>query len=240
MKKTLLLLITVMVSYSTFAQQFLPTSSINAAGSANSFTGGYTFAYATSGTPWNGALLSVGGFTNTYDLQLNSDYNLGGVHLSFRTHNGDTHVLNPWNEIFHTGNLNRADVDFTAKTINSANVYNNGNLWSKQINVALANPWADYVFSQAYNLPSLGDIKTYIDKNHHLPDVPSAAEVEKNGINLGEMNRVLVKKIEELTLYLIKKDNEDKEKDIRLSLLQEQINQLKQQLNTVTKFNNKN
>ena len=46
-------------------------------------------------------------------------------------------------------------------------------------------------------------MKDYIDQNHHLPDVPSEKEVRTNGLNLGEMNKVLTKKVEELTLYLI-------------------------------------
>jgi hypothetical protein len=63
--------------------------------------------------------------------------------------------------------------------------------------------WPDYVFKQTYQLRSLTSVKAYIDKNHHLPDMPSEAEVAKEGVNLGEMNKLLLKKVEELTLYLI-------------------------------------
>jgi hypothetical protein len=106
--------------------------------------------------------------------------------------------------------LNRAEVDFTAKTVYSTSVYNNGNLWSKEIRVAVTNPWADYVFNKDYPLRSLASLKNYISQNHRLPDLPSAIEVEKQGINIGEINTLLVKKVEELTLYLIdlKKENE--------------------------------
>ena len=86
--------------------------------------------------------------------------------------------------------------------------------------------WPDFVFKPTYRLRSLNDVKTFIDKNHHLPDVPSAAEVEKDGLNLGEMNAVLLKKVEELTLYLIEKDKQDKQK-------QAQIDQLRQQVETL-------
>lgn len=63
--------------------------------------------------------------------------------------------------------------------------------------------WADYVFEPDYQLPSLYDVEAYIEANGHLKDIPSATEVESNGIELGEMNKLLLQKIEELTLYTI-------------------------------------
>ena len=85
-----------------------------------------------------------------------------------------------------------------------------GKAIAEAVTVQLQGTWADYVFKPGYHLPSLTDVKTYIDKNHHLPEIPSAQEVANNGINLGEMNKLLVKKVEELTLYLIEKDKEVK------------------------------
>jgi hypothetical protein len=83
----------------------------------------------------------------------------------------------------------------------------NGTIRSKEVKVEIAN-WPDYVFNPAYKLPSLSEVKAYIDKNQHLPDMPSEQEVAKEGINLGEMNKLLTKKVEELTLYLIEKEKE--------------------------------
>ncbi len=83
----------------------------------------------------------------------------------------------------------------------------NGTIHSKQVTIDL-NGWADYVFNKDYALPSLSDVKTYIDQNHHLPEVPSEKEITEKGLNLGEMNKLLMKKIEELTLYLIEKDKQ--------------------------------
>ena len=79
----------------------------------------------------------------------------------------------------------------------------NGTIRSKEVKVEAAN-WPDYVFKPNYRLPKLTEVKQYIDQNRHLPDLPSEAEVSKDGINLGEMNKLLVKKVEELTLYMIK------------------------------------
>ena len=63
--------------------------------------------------------------------------------------------------------------------------------------------WADYVFESNYKLPTLYEVEQFINKNGHLKDIPSAKEVEDNGIELGEMNKLLLQKIEELTLYTI-------------------------------------
>ena len=63
--------------------------------------------------------------------------------------------------------------------------------------------WADYVFEENYNLMPLSQVEAFIDKNGHLPNVPSEKDVLKNGIELGEMNAKLLEKIEELTLYFI-------------------------------------
>ncbi len=91
-----------------------------------------------------------------------------------------------------------------------------GVTYAKKIKVELTN-WPDYVFKPAYSLMPLTDVKSYIDKNHHLPDMPSAAEVEKDGLNVGEMNKLLAKKVEELTLYLIelKQENQEIKKTIQ-------------------------
>jgi len=71
--------------------------------------------------------------------------------------------------------------------------------------------WADYVFEEEYNLPTLEEVKQHIEKNGHLKDIPSAKAVEENGIELGEMNKLLLQKIEELTLYMLQKDEQIKE-----------------------------
>ncbi len=78
----------------------------------------------------------------------------------------------------------------------------NGNIRSKEVKVEASN-WPDYVFDQDYQLPTLAEIEQQIKLNGHLPDMPSAKEVELNGIALGEMNKLLLKKVEELTLHLI-------------------------------------
>ncbi len=62
---------------------------------------------------------------------------------------------------------------------------------------------ADFVFKNDYNLPILSNVELFINKNRHLLEIPSAKEMDKNGLNLAEMNITLLQKIEELTLYTI-------------------------------------
>jgi len=78
-----------------------------------------------------------------------------------------------------------------------------GGMIAESIKVKMLATWPDYVFSPEYVLPSLTDIKGFVHQNKHLPGIPSADEVADNGIDLGNMNAKLLKKIEELTLYLI-------------------------------------
>ncbi len=82
-----------------------------------------------------------------------------------------------------------------------------GQIHAQEVKVDLNGSVApDYVFNKDYQLTSLDSIKNYIDQNKHLPEVPSAAAMEKNGVQLGEMNMLLLKKIEELTLYVIEQN----------------------------------
>ena len=79
--------------------------------------------------------------------------------------------------------------------------------------------YADYVFDSTYQLPSLQEVNTYIKQNHHLPEVPSEEEVKKDGINLVDHQVILLKKVEELTLYVIAQNEKQK-------LLEEKLNEV--------------
>lgn len=109
------------------------------------------------------------------------------------------------------------------------------------ITVKTVSNWPDYIFHPNYTLLPLNDLKTYIDQNHHLPGIPTESEIHKSGLNLGEIDQALVKKVEELTLYLISKDNQLKEEETRnneqekqLKALQSEVSSLKAQIEMVT------
>ncbi|NHA06994.1 hypothetical protein G7092_24555 [Mucilaginibacter sp. HC2] len=101
----------------------------------------------------------------------------------------------------------------------------NGTIHSKAVNIDL-NGWNDYVFKKDYQLRPLSEVKAYIDQNQHLPEIPSEQEMVKKGLDVGEMNKLLMKKVEELTLYLIEKDQQVKEQNKRIDDQQKQINKL--------------
>lgn len=83
----------------------------------------------------------------------------------------------------------------------------NGGVVANEITVKVY-PWSDYVFADDYKLPSLSETELFIKQHKHLPDVPSAAEVEANGVKVGEMEAILLKKIEELTLLMIEQNKQ--------------------------------
>ena len=94
----------------------------------------------------------------------------------------------------------------------------NGKIMSEEVRVELDGDWPDYVFKNDYHLPSLSAIEKFIRLNHHLPNIPAAGKVAAEGFDLGDMNKRLLEKIEELTLYLIQlnKEVEGLKKDLKL------------------------
>ncbi|MBS4014673.1 MAG: hypothetical protein KGZ97_13120 [Bacteroidetes bacterium] len=86
-----------------------------------------------------------------------------------------------------------------------------GVMVAEEIVIKYQADWPDYVFDNSYDLMSLSKLEDYINANKHLPNVPSAKKVEEEGVSIGEMNAILLKKIEELTLYIINQQKEIEE-----------------------------
>jgi hypothetical protein len=83
----------------------------------------------------------------------------------------------------------------------------NGKIIAEELKVQLYANWPDYVFAPDYPLMSLGETRAFIAENGHLPGVPSAKQVtQEQGIELGEMNRILLEKVEQLTLYILEQE----------------------------------
>ena len=105
----------------------------------------------------------------------------------------------------------------------------NGQIHARSVKIDLKE-WADYVFVEGYDLVRLREIENYINTHGHLPEVPSTAEVLENGIDVGQMNTLLLKKIEELTLHLIEKDHQVEKLQEQYHALQLQLAQIQESL----------
>lgn len=160
-------------------------------------------------TDWNG---------NGGDKILNTGYDAGrgGDFLDLYVPGNGEHHKNIKFTIVEQGNVGIGIINPTSK------LDVDGKVRAEEIKVEVVNP-PDYVFADNYSLNGLSDVEQYIRNNKHLPDVPSAGEMLDEGIDLGEMNMRLLKKIEEITLYLIEehKQNEVLQKKVRF--LEEQV-----------------
>ena len=124
----------------------------------------------------------------------------GTVRASAKT-NGHSNINNRMLVAFN-GNVGIGTTDPKAKLAVE------GNILAKEIKVTNNIAVPDYVFESDYQLTELSDIETYIKEHKHLPEIPSAEVIAKEGLDLGEMNLLLLKKVEELTLHLIEKEKE--------------------------------
>jgi len=105
----------------------------------------------------------------------------------------------------------------------AGNVDVKGRFRTREIEVLSTSTWPDYVFADDYALPTLASVESHIKANKHLPGVPSEAEVMEEGINLGEMDAVLLQKVEELTLYLIEQNKQLATQNERLAAQNQQL-----------------
>jgi len=154
----------------------------------------------------------LSGISGVYDTWTST--NGAGMRMSFFTKDAAAENL-PTEKMTITGNGNIG----IGTTSPSNKLEVNGTIRAKEIKVEAA-PWPDYVFADDYQLKDLSEVEQYINANNHLPDVPAAETLEQQGVNLGEMNRILLKKVEELTLYVIQLQKSIEEKDQRLKLVE--------------------
>ncbi|WP_316824692.1 tail fiber protein [Pedobacter miscanthi] len=115
----------------------------------------------------------------------------------------------------------------------------NGKIKANEIRVN-GNGAPDYVFEEGYHVGTLEELEGYIKANKHLPEVPSAKEFERDGIALGEINKLLLKKVEELTLHLIEKDKElSQEKELN-KMQNDRLKNIETKLDVLLKKNTQN
>ncbi|CAL2106799.1 conserved exported hypothetical protein [Tenacibaculum sp. 190524A02b] len=147
----------------------------------------------------NGAKAAFAITSNTHDAFLSSSGN-----LKFLTDNLDGNDTSTKMLLTRDGRLGIG----TTKIPTEYKLAVDGSIGAREIKVE-SRTWPDYVFTKEYTLPTLKEVEKHINEKGHLPNIPSAKEVKKNkGIELGEMNRKLLEKVEELTLYTIQQEKQ--------------------------------
>ncbi|PSK94535.1 hypothetical protein B0I18_101691 [Taibaiella chishuiensis] len=148
-----------------------------------------------------------------------------GIHQLISGPNGSFENYNP-NLVFWISNRDEVGISkslrigATAANGSYANykLSVDGDMIAKRCVIQVSN-WADYVFNENYNLPDLAEVEQYIQEHKHLPGVPSEKEVLTNGVEMGAMNKILLQKVEELTLYMIQISKENSEMKKQLETL---------------------
>jgi trimeric autotransporter adhesin len=115
-----------------------------------------------------------------------------------------------------------------AKTSIDYKLYVEKGILAEKVKVSAQANWPDYVFGKDYSLMPLKEVENYINANNHLPEVPSAEVIAKDGLDLGKMDATLLKKVEELTLYLIEQSKQLSAQQQTILKLQEKINSIEQ------------
>ncbi|GCC50449.1 hypothetical protein SanaruYs_06640 [Chryseotalea sanaruensis] len=184
-------------------------------GSPNSVVLGYGATLSFLGASLNGDPLWISRYNNSANkselrLNLGDDFGQQEDMFTIGTHHWNGGEWKPHFSVHASGKVGIGTTNPDAKLAVK------GTIHAEEVKVDLQVPGPDYVFEPTYQLPSLTKIENYIKANKHLPEVPSAKEMETNGINLSEMNMLLLKKVEELTLHLIRieKENELQRKEI--------------------------
>lgn len=114
----------------------------------------------------------------------------------------------------------------TGVTIPAGSTYKmaiGGGILTEKVRVATNGTtfWADFVFDKNYKLRPLSEVESYIKTNKHLPEIPSTAEVTKDGIDLAQTQALLLQKVEELTLYVIEQDKKIKKLESKVKSLRQ-------------------
>ena len=168
--------------------------------------------------------------SNCADIQMvRGDNSNDGLGLAFMTSTNNSGTTTEAMRITQAGSVG------IGTTSPQSKLSVNGTITSTEVKVTQTG-WSDFVFDPTYHLPALSKTRAFIKVNHHLPDIPSAKEIESNGLDLGSMEQKQMQKIEELTLYQINADKRIHELEDRDTKLQKEILNLKEE---ITQLKNK-
>ena len=178
-------------------------------GFANNKTSGNITWHPDAATPATTYSLNLGANLLTY-------YNNGTTETIWRSGN-----FNPSSYLPLTGGSITGDINIgTTALQKQLNV--NGNIKARKVKVTITD-WPDYVFDSAYQVMPLPKLQAYLAQHKHLPGVPSAETVSQEGLELGENQAVLLKKIEELTLYILEQNKKQEAMEKKMMELEKKL-----------------
>jgi hypothetical protein len=183
------------------------------------------------GKPWGGTITALSDFHGNADIYSNGNVHVGtelkitGNQICVESTTNDMYINNAaagtgnvwlgktWggtvtalSDMFVTGKLIVGNpLLSTSPHFNSAKFSVKGKIVGMEV-VVTQQYWSDFVFDKSYKLRPLTEVESFYNANHHLPEVPSAAEIAENGNDLGKTDAILLQKIEELTLYIVKQE----------------------------------
>lgn len=183
------------------------------------------FALSSAGIATYSPLTVRGGSFNI----LNTTNTASALQLSAGTltvNQGNALAISPNNKmaIGITDAAKRAQI--AAITNSEFSLYVANGIRTEKVKVDLQSTWADYVFDENYKLLPLDSLENYINTEKHLPKVPTAAELEKEGVDVSEMLKIQMEKTEELTLYLLQQKEQIEQQKKQIEQLQMLVNQL--------------
>lgn len=150
----------------------------------------------------------------THTLTVGGTIHSTGLYVNDVLVSGDLSLWNrAGNNVFTISTTDNIGIGTTlANNPNNYKLGVNGKIGAKEVQIEnTSSTWADYVFKPDYKLMTLEEVESFINKNQHLPEIPSAKDIEVHGHKLGEMDVLLLKKVEELTLYVIQLKKEIEE-----------------------------
>jgi len=226
MNKSVLLVVGILWSFQTYAQNFtgnvgIFTTTPQTALQIGNFTtsnsnavvipGTYNFEQVRLGQYGNGAvgleLINHASASLSYGIKFLANVDQGaGLQIQYAPQASSYGSLGYSTAIF-------VDCQYGNVGINTTNTKGyklavNGSVVATAMVIKLNANWPDYVFSHTYKLRTLGQVRDYIKANRSLPEMPSEKDVKEKGLDIGEINKLLTKKVEELTLYLIEKERQ--------------------------------
>jgi hypothetical protein len=151
--------------------------------------------------------LNLDGTIIANGLKINSQNDVTGYILQADAEGNAQWVQNQWAENGNTLSHN-GTVGIGTNNVGTHALAVNGSINANEILVTETVPGSDYVFEDDYVLMPLSELEEFVKNQKHLPEVMSAKEFKENGYNLGEMDDVLLRKVEELTLYIIQQQKE--------------------------------